>query len=233
MLFELSKPVIISPEIFNEIWPYVDSVYSKLQQELLQAHGTIRVQKYECRLRKSRKPSTARIADSKVIKRRNNSMRDTDLCNVRIKVSRPVDGTSATVERLDERIHTHGIEESFRTKKPSILLGCIKSEACKFYRRYLLPCRHIFQCDTEVKLLTVVQWEVYLMMFAECGMEVYEIARTVWVEEGSGRRNIERVNIVSRVRESFEQVQQQLYAAYELMDQLNLEDTVQSQRMEE
>jgi len=44
---------------------------------------------------------------------------------------------------------------------------------------------------------------------------------------------MERANIVSRVRESFEHVQQQLYAAYELMDQLNLEDTVQSQRMEE
>ena len=64
------------------------------------------------------------------------------------------------------------------------------------------------------------------MMFAECGMGVYDTARTLWVEEeGTGRRNIERANIVRRVRESFEQVQQQLYAAYELMDQLNLEDT--------
>jgi len=82
-------------------------------------------------------------------------------------------------------------------------------------------------------MLTVVQREVYLMMFAECGMEVYETAGTVWVEEeGTGRRNIERANIVSCVRESFEQVQQQLYAAYELMDHLNLEDTVQSQQME-
>jgi len=71
------------------------------------------------------------------------------------------------------------------------------------------------------------------MMFAECGMEVYETARTVWLEEeGTGRRNIERANIVSHMQESFEQVQQQLYAAYELMDQLNLEDTGQSQRME-
>ena len=61
--------------------------------------------------------------------------------------------------------------------------GIFKSEACKFYRQYLLPCRHIFHCDTEVKLLTAMQWEVYLMIFAECGMEVYEAARTVWVEE--------------------------------------------------
>jgi len=87
MLFELRKPVIISPEIFYEIWPYVDLVYSKLQQELLQAHGTVRVQKYECRFRKRLKSSIARVADGKVMKYRHSSMRDTDLCNVRIKVT--------------------------------------------------------------------------------------------------------------------------------------------------
>ena len=58
----------------------------------------------------------ARVADGKVIKRRHSSMRDTDLCNVRIKVSRPVDGTSVTVEQFIELIHTHDLEESFRTK---------------------------------------------------------------------------------------------------------------------
>ena len=43
LLFELNKPVIMSAKKFNEVWPYVDSVYSKLQQELLQNNGTIRV----------------------------------------------------------------------------------------------------------------------------------------------------------------------------------------------
>ncbi|KAF8426070.1 hypothetical protein EV426DRAFT_710546 [Tirmania nivea] len=77
MLFELSKPVTISPQIFDEMWSYVDSVYSELQQELLQAHSTVRVQKYECRLRKRRKSSTARVADidGKVIKRQQRSQR--------------------------------------------------------------------------------------------------------------------------------------------------------------
>ena len=39
-----------------------------------------------------------------------------------------------------------------------------------------------------------------------------------------------RTNIifVVRIRESFEQVQQQLYAAFELMDQLDGEDIVQN-----
>jgi len=46
MLFDLSKPVTMSPKTFDEMWPYADSVYTKLQQELLQAHGTVRVQKY-------------------------------------------------------------------------------------------------------------------------------------------------------------------------------------------
>ena len=64
---------------------------------------------------------TTQDADGKVIKRRHSSIRDTHLCNVRIKVSRPVDDTVVIIERLDEHTHTHHIEESFRIKKPSIL----------------------------------------------------------------------------------------------------------------
>ena len=72
MLFELSKPVTMSSQLFDEAWPYIDSVYTKLQSELLQAHGTLRVQKYECRLWKSKMSNTTRDADTsgKVIKRR-------------------------------------------------------------------------------------------------------------------------------------------------------------------
>ncbi|KAF8424877.1 hypothetical protein EV426DRAFT_701143 [Tirmania nivea] len=135
LLFELSKPFTISPQIFDEIWPYVDSVYLKLEQELLQAYGIVRVQKYECRLRKSRKSNIAQVVDSdgKVIKRRQSSIRNADLCNVRIKVSHSVDSSVVTIERLDKYTHTHDIEESFWIKKPSILVGYIKSEAAKNY----------------------------------------------------------------------------------------------------
>jgi len=107
---------LLSPKTFDEMWPYVDLVYSKLQQELLQAHGTVHVQKYECRPRKSKKSSTT---DGKVIKRRHSSIRDAYLRNVRIKVSRPVDGTVVIIERLDEHTHTYNIEKSF----------CIKNQA--------------------------------------------------------------------------------------------------------
>ncbi|RPB25091.1 hypothetical protein L211DRAFT_136936 [Terfezia boudieri ATCC MYA-4762] len=73
---------------------------------------------------------------------------------------------------------------------------------CKFHRQYLLPCRHIFHLDTQAKVLTPLQWEAYIGMFAECGMEVYETVGTVWVEEEGSGRNFERANIVIRVRES-------------------------------
>jgi len=32
---------------------------------------------------------------------------------------------------------------------------------CKFHRQYLLPCRHIFHLDTEIKMLTPIRWETY------------------------------------------------------------------------
>ena len=134
LLFDLTKPVTMPSEMFSETWSYVDSVYTKLRGEELQAYGKVRVQKYECRLRKSKKSSTAKSAsDNKVIKRRHSSIREQGICQVRIKVSRPVDGSAVTIERMDEYTHTHDIEESFRIKKPSILVNYIATEAAKNY----------------------------------------------------------------------------------------------------
>ncbi|RPB29801.1 hypothetical protein L211DRAFT_832501 [Terfezia boudieri ATCC MYA-4762] len=70
LLFELSKPVTIPAEKFDEIWLYVDSVYASLSGEVLQ-----------CKSRNA-------ITEGKIIKRRNSSIRDyKHLCHVRIKVS--------------------------------------------------------------------------------------------------------------------------------------------------
>jgi len=52
--------------------------------------------------------------------------------------------------------------------------------------QYLPPCRHIFHLDSEVKVLTPMRWEKYVTMFAECGMVVYEVVNTVWVEKEAG-----------------------------------------------
>ena len=135
LLFDLSKPVTMTPEMFDEVWPYVDSVYTKLQSVMLRTYSTVRVHKYECRLRKSKKSSSAKEAPSnKVIKCQHSGIHDQNLCHVRIKVSRPVDANlPITIERLDEHMHTHDIEESFQIKKPSILVNCITTEVAKNY----------------------------------------------------------------------------------------------------
>ena len=103
LLFNLSEPVTMAPNIFDEAWPYVDSVYTKLRSEPMVQYAL------------------GHMSAGKVIKRRCSSIRDPGLCEVHIKVSRLVDG-SVTIERLDEHTHTHDIEESFRVKKPSIPL---------------------------------------------------------------------------------------------------------------
>ncbi|KAF8414676.1 hypothetical protein EV426DRAFT_671625 [Tirmania nivea] len=323
----------------------------------------------------------------KIIKRQHSSIWDKHLCHIQIKVSKPVDGTAVTIERLDSHIHTHDIEESFCIKKPSILQGYLKSEAiknysaaqiyhavrgasthegsewlgklggsslkqqdivnlkremkssdlrtlphgqqfqddilqacsllmergwlfeelqivdnavkdvdnrasvaktnfrnrkltvctkqyleigqlpvpiqkllaveldavvdriakgkevsdfnenlrcqCKFYRQYLLPCRHIFHLGTEVKVLTTARWKKSLMMFEEYGMEVYETMGTVWVEEDSDHNDVEMTSQIIQVQARCEQVQQQLYVIQESIEHLNLDNTVRSQRMEE
>ena len=104
--------------MFGEAWPYVDSAYTRLQLELLQAHETLRVQKYECRLRKSKtSDNTTRDANTsgKVIKHPHSSVR----------MSCPIKGLSPNGSYSDDE-HTH--------KKPSILLvNSIKAEAVTNY----------------------------------------------------------------------------------------------------
>ena len=63
------------------------------------------------------KSGTARIAPKgKTVKQRSSWGRDEHRCYARIKVSRHVDGTAVTIERLDKHTHTHDTEESFRIK---------------------------------------------------------------------------------------------------------------------
>ena len=63
---------------------------------------------------------------------------------------------------------------------------------------------------------------------------MYETIGTIWVEEeDSVGWDAKRTNSIIQVRASVEQLQQQLYAIHEAMDQLNVEDIVPSQRVEE
>ncbi|RPB20507.1 hypothetical protein L211DRAFT_841596, partial [Terfezia boudieri ATCC MYA-4762] len=71
LLFELSKPVTIPAEKFDEIWLYVDSVYASLSGEVLQC-----------------KSGNASVGFENQQNRTDSSIRDhKHLCHVWIKVS--------------------------------------------------------------------------------------------------------------------------------------------------
>ena len=62
------------------------------------------------------------------------------------------------------------------------------------------------------------------MMFAECGMAVYETTGIVWVEnEIKGGNRVS--SFVLRLRERMEQLQQNRYAIHEAMEELSIEET--------
>ena len=125
-------------EQFDTYWPLVDSVYRKLSGRTVQQNGTVEVQKYECRLRKSGKGGKApppRSGDKGAVKKSIGAkMRNPDQCQVRIKVMkhlhRPWD---VVIERLDNETHTHPISESFAIALPSHLKEIIYKEASKRY----------------------------------------------------------------------------------------------------
>ena len=105
---------------------------------------------------------------------------------------------------------------------------------CKFHRQCLLPCRHVFHRDTEIKVLTPLRWDAYAMMFAECGMAVYEAVDTIWVdlEHEAGRAS--GVNSFAlRLRERMQQLQQKVYAIQEEMEQMSIEEATQNATLEE
>lgn len=64
---------------------------------------------------------------------------------------------------------------------------------CLFFRRYLLPCRHIFHEHMygSKKLLTSNAWKQLQQMFEESGFEIYEHRELV--EELSGKTEIEKI----------------------------------------
>ena len=55
---------------------------------------------------------------------------------------------------------------------------------CLFFRRYLLPCRHIFHEHLygEKKLLTLSAWEQFQQMFEKSGFEVYTNQKLVEID---------------------------------------------------
>ena len=138
-LFDLdlgAGPVIMTKAQFDTFWPLVDSVYRKLNSTVVQRNGTVRAQKYECRLRNSGqgrggKPQPSKNQGAGVAKRQLKKKRAKDLCQVRIKISQEIDAPFRVwVERMDDEVggHRHAIDESYAIGIPSHLKKIIQRQ---------------------------------------------------------------------------------------------------------
>ncbi|KAG0129827.1 hypothetical protein HOY82DRAFT_505303, partial [Tuber indicum] len=78
---------------------------------------------------------------------------------------------------------------------------------CRFFHRYQLPCRHIFQKDRQDSFLTTDLWAVYSLKFQENGMEVFEtpisntLSQTATTEPQGAEGRIGRILQVREVNE--------------------------------
>ena len=122
---------------FDEYWPLISTVYTKIGGLLLQQNGELEVQKYKCRLRKSKKggkpPPTAEV------KRCYGTTIQPvpGLCNVRIKISCIVSAPIAitiTIQHCDEYDeHCHTLERSREIAPSKLVLYLAATEAAKGY----------------------------------------------------------------------------------------------------
>lgn len=72
------------------------------------------------------------------------------------------------------------------------------------------------------------------MIFAECGMAMYETIGRIWVEDEASERGGNRISsFVFRLHERMEQQQRNLYAIQEAMEEMSIEETAQDARLEE
>ena len=93
---------------FDEYWPLLSTVFTKIGALFVQQNGEVEVQKYEYRRRKSKKEESHHLEEFK------NAMAKLFACqasDVRIETTRTVSApVTITIQRLDENEHRHNLE---------------------------------------------------------------------------------------------------------------------------
>jgi hypothetical protein len=104
-----------------------------LWEKLYQQNGKVEVQKYECRLCKSKKNGKAhppKTIDNGGIKNRHSrTIRDNGQCDVRIN-SRSISAT-VTIERMHENTHSYSLERSCGFAQSELAIQIAGHEASK------------------------------------------------------------------------------------------------------
>lgn len=86
---------------------------------------------------------------------------------------------------------------------------------CKFFNRYMLPCRHIFHEELcgDARILTPEVWRDFQQTFEENGMEVYQSRESIRVLQPEP--TVEEKNMETRrlaMNELFERARDHFYA---------------------
>jgi hypothetical protein len=93
-------------------------------------------------------------------------------------------------------------------------LGC----KCLFWRRYQLPCRHIFYQHMLFQILSDDDWETFAFAWEECGFEKYETASPQYAI----KEVYEEIGAPAKRKLEFREVLDNLHAKYYwLEDQMN------------
>ena len=101
----------------------------------MQQNGELEVQKYECRLRKSKKGGKPPPGPAGGVKKcYAKTVRVPGLCGVRIKIARTVSAPiTITIQRLDEHEHSHTLERSREIAPSTLAFHLAATEAAKDY----------------------------------------------------------------------------------------------------
>ena len=131
-LFNVNEPIELSIEEFEKNWwPLVTNVWTQYNS-YKHVNGDF-WRGYVCRLAKHRESST-RQEGVLVDKRRQTSVRPSNICNAKIKITWLISSQIVRVERYnDAPDHTHPIQDVDRIKRPQAIRDLVEQEAKKNY----------------------------------------------------------------------------------------------------
>ena len=185
---------------------------------MLQQNGELEVQKYECRLRKSKKGGKPPPGPAGGVKKcYGKTVRVPGLCDVRIKIVRTVSAPiTITIQRLDEHEHSHTLERSREIAPSTLALQLAATEAAKGYApaQVLNALRGIGTPEGSTRLI-----EVGGAHLTRYGLRIPMICQLIYQLDSI------RVRSVLQLRELEERLRQQLYSIHEIIDETNIETT--------
>ena len=94
---------------------------------------------------------------------------------------------------------------------------------CLFYRRYLLPCEHIFHFDLTYHVITSDKWDSWAHMFEESGFEIYEDRVQIEVDREIDIELTAPLHRKAKIQEITESIRERYFAFEDQIKDLNLE----------